>query len=101
MLGALESGIDIEKRISDIYKRCRSAEDIQQAFDQLQRDLDEQISTTLQEARKVAAQKKVNELGRCSFSAWWASTPRAAFAFFRRQQPIPDTRAFRFRNARR
>jgi adenine-specific DNA-methyltransferase len=51
VLGALESGIDIEKRINDIYKRCRSAEDIQQAFDQLQRDLDEQITTTLQEAR--------------------------------------------------
>ena len=51
VLGALESGIDIEKRISDIYKRCRSADEITQAFDQLQRDLDEQISTTLQEAR--------------------------------------------------
>ena len=51
VLGALESGIDIEKRINDIYKRCRTADDIQKAFDQLQRDLDEQISTTLQEAR--------------------------------------------------
>ncbi|MEX1096278.1 MAG: SNF2-related protein [Planctomycetales bacterium] len=51
VLGALESGIDIEKRINDIYKRCRSAEEIQQAFDQLQHDLDEQISTTLQDAR--------------------------------------------------
>ena len=51
VLGALESGIDIEKRISAIYKRCRSADEISQAFDQLQRDLDEQISTTLQEAR--------------------------------------------------
>lgn len=51
VLGALESGIDIEKRISDIYKRCRTAEDIQKAFDKLQRDLDEQISSTLQDAR--------------------------------------------------
>lgn len=51
VLGALESGIDFEKRISDIYKRCRSAEDIQTAFDQLQKDLDEQIQTTLQDAR--------------------------------------------------
>jgi adenine-specific DNA-methyltransferase len=51
VLGALESGIDIEKRISEIYKRCRSASEIQQAFDQLQRDLDAQISATLQEAR--------------------------------------------------
>jgi len=51
VLGALESGIDIEKRINDIYKRCRSADDIEKAFDQLQRDLDEQISATLREAR--------------------------------------------------
>ena len=51
VLGALESGIDIEKRISEIYKRCRSATEIQEAFDQLQRDLDEQITATLQEAR--------------------------------------------------
>lgn len=51
VLGALESGIDIEKRINDIYKRCRSAEDIQSAFDQLQRDLDEKIQVTMQDAR--------------------------------------------------
>ncbi len=51
VLGALESGIDIEKRINDIYKRCRSADDITRAFDQLQRELDEQISTTFQDAR--------------------------------------------------
>ncbi len=51
VLGALESGIDIEKRINDIYKRCRTAEEIQQAFDQLQLDLDEQITATLQETR--------------------------------------------------
>lgn len=51
VLGALESGIDIEKRISEIYKHCRSADDIQKAFDQLQRELDTEISTTLKEAR--------------------------------------------------
>ena len=51
VLGALEAGIDFEKRINDIYKRCRTAGEIQQAFDQLQKDLDEQITNTLQEAR--------------------------------------------------
>jgi superfamily II DNA or RNA helicase len=51
VLGALESGIDFEKRINDIYKRCRTADDIQRAFDQLQSDLDEQITATLQVAR--------------------------------------------------
>ncbi|WP_437193274.1 SNF2-related protein [Planctomicrobium sp. SH527] len=51
VLGALESGIDIEKRINDIYKRCRTVDEIQQAFDQLQLDLYEQIIATLQETR--------------------------------------------------
>ena len=51
VLGALESGIDIEKRINEIYKRCRTAEEIQSAFDQLQRDLDEKIQATMQDAR--------------------------------------------------
>ena len=51
VLGALESGIDIEKRISEIYQRCRTADQIRDAFDQLQRELDEQISSTMAEAR--------------------------------------------------
>ena len=51
VLGALETGIDIEKRISSIYKRCRSSEQIQQAFDRLQQELNEQITATLQVAR--------------------------------------------------
>jgi hypothetical protein len=51
VLGALESGIDIEKRISEIYKRCRTSEQIQNAFDQLQLDLNDQITSKLQSAR--------------------------------------------------
>ena len=51
VLGALESGIDFEKRINEIYKRCRSADEIQLAFDQLQKELDEQIQATLKDAR--------------------------------------------------
>lgn len=51
VLGAVESGIDIEKRINDIYKRCRSSDQIREAFDQLQLELSEKISTTYQMAR--------------------------------------------------
>lgn len=51
VLGAVGSGIDIEKRINGIYKHCRTADEIQQAFDQLQRDLDEPITATLKAAR--------------------------------------------------
>lgn len=51
VLGALESGIDFEKRIAEIYKHCRTSQQIQQAFDQLQLDLVEQISTKFESAR--------------------------------------------------
>lgn len=37
VLGAIESGVDFEKRINDIYQRCRKTEDIKVAFDQGER----------------------------------------------------------------
>ncbi|WP_145039026.1 SNF2-related protein [Paenibacillus sp. Y412MC10] len=52
VLGALESGVDFEKRIQSIYQSCRSAEEIQEAFNLLQRELDEQIQFKMQETRK-------------------------------------------------
>jgi ERCC4-related helicase len=52
VLGALESGVDIERRIAQVYQECRTAEDIQSAFDKIQAELDEQISSRLDETRK-------------------------------------------------
>lgn len=51
VLGALESGVDFEKRISDIYQSCRTTSEINTAFDCLQRELDEQIQSKMAEAR--------------------------------------------------
>ncbi|HXF92313.1 MAG TPA: hypothetical protein VNK46_06120 [Nitrospiraceae bacterium] len=36
MLGAIESGVDFEKRIADIYQRCRTPEEIKASFEELQ-----------------------------------------------------------------
>jgi superfamily II DNA or RNA helicase len=52
VLGALESGVDFEKRIAEIYQKCRSAEQIEFEFDQLQKDLDEQIVAGQRDARE-------------------------------------------------
>jgi hypothetical protein len=52
VLGAIESGVDIERRIADIYQSCRTAEDIAAAFDDLQADLDEQITARMSETRQ-------------------------------------------------
>src|SRR5450756_2602596 len=52
VLGAVESGIDFEKRIAGIYQQCRTTEQIQFEFDQLQLDLEAQISTGQRDARE-------------------------------------------------
>lgn len=52
VLGAVESGVDFEKRIAAIYQKCRTAEQIQFEFDQLQRDLEDQIVAKLGDARE-------------------------------------------------
>jgi len=41
ILGALESGVDIERRIVDIYQRCRSTDEVEAAFDALQVEMDD------------------------------------------------------------
>ncbi len=52
VLGAIESGVDFEKRIAEIYQRCRTPEQIRFEFDQLQRDLESQIAEGQRDARE-------------------------------------------------
>jgi adenine-specific DNA-methyltransferase len=51
VLGAIESGVDFEKRIADIYQRCRTPEEINASFDQLQRELSQQINEVMTRTR--------------------------------------------------
>lgn len=53
VLGAIESGVDFEKRIADIYQRCRSPEEIKASFDQLQSELGAQIDEAMTRARQL------------------------------------------------
>ncbi len=52
VLGAIESGVDFEKRIAEIYNECRQPEDIKQAFDDLQRELGTEITEAMKTARR-------------------------------------------------
>jgi len=52
VLGSIESGIDFEKRIIDIYQTCRKKEDIQSAFDTLQHDLSAEIIENMRSTRQ-------------------------------------------------
>ncbi len=51
VLGALESGVDFEKRIADIYQGCRTPDEIDEAFRELQAELEDQISARMASAR--------------------------------------------------
>ena len=52
VLGNIESGVDFEKRIAHIYQQCRTEEEIQSAFDALQRDMEPQIDETMNLTRQ-------------------------------------------------
>lgn len=52
VLGALESGVDFEKRIAAIYQRSRRPDDIQAAFDQLQLELSLEINEAMTQTRR-------------------------------------------------
>ncbi len=53
VLGAIGSGVDFEKRIADIYKNCRSHEQIKASFEQLQLDLSGEISQAMVKTRQL------------------------------------------------
>ena len=72
VLGTLESGIDFERKVLDIYQQCRSPKEIQKAFAELQEELEGKIHTKMQSTRKdllehfdedVHARLKVNLSG--------------------------------------
>ena len=52
VLGSIESGIDFEKRILEIYQTCRAPEEIDKAFDELQASLDDQIQEKMLSTRQ-------------------------------------------------
>ena len=53
VLGVIGNGVDFEKRIAQIYQECRTTEEIQSAFDDLQEELKPAISEKLQRVRSI------------------------------------------------
>lgn len=52
ILGSIESGVDIERHIHDIYQRCKSAETIDAEFDRLQARFKTELEARTQETRR-------------------------------------------------
>lgn len=53
VLGSIGNGVDFEKRITQIYNECRTTEEIEHAFDQLQEELRSEISDKMLKARST------------------------------------------------
>ena len=51
VLGAIESGLDFEKKISDILNTCRTNDEINQRFEKLQEEFKSEIDSEQQAAR--------------------------------------------------
>lgn len=52
VLGSIESGVDLEQRIMGIYQNCRSEDEINQQFDLLQEEMEEQINAAMDTTRQ-------------------------------------------------
>jgi len=53
VLGSIESGIDFEKQILAIYQRCRTTEEIEDAFDELQNQMESSIQARMLDTRRA------------------------------------------------
>lgn len=53
VLGSIESGVDFEKRIAEIYQKYRTEQEIIEQFDLLQKELDEQINSKMLSTRET------------------------------------------------
>lgn len=52
VLGAIESGVEFEKRIVSIYQNCRSTEDIEAEFERLRGEMESNIAVTMEDTRR-------------------------------------------------
>lgn len=53
VLGSIESGVDFERRVLAIYQQCRTTQEIDTAFRQLQQEMEESIQVRMDDTRKV------------------------------------------------
>ncbi|MBL8950594.1 MAG: DEAD/DEAH box helicase [Myxococcaceae bacterium] len=57
ILGALESGVDFERRVLDIYQSCRAPAEIDAAFTALQSDMGKSINKRMTETRSLLLER--------------------------------------------
>ncbi len=53
VLGSIENGVDFESKIASIYQNCRNANDIKEAFDELQETYKDKIDQKINKTRQA------------------------------------------------
>ena len=53
VLGALDSGVDFERRVLEIYQSCRSEKEVDEAFARLRAEMEAKIHSRMEEARSA------------------------------------------------
>jgi len=53
VLGSIESGVDFEKRVLNIYQTCRNDKEIEEAFNKLQEEFSQKIEETTLKTRQT------------------------------------------------
>lgn len=117
VLGAIESGVDFEKKIAEIVQTCRTAEEINAAFDDMQRELETQIEDKMRQTRdrlfehfdadvidklRIRMADAQTYIGKYEQWLWWlslfslhgvATFDHAHFKFFLKKTPVfsPET----------
>jgi len=121
VLGTIESGVDFERRMLDIYQTCRSTAEIQEAFEKLRAELDASITARVNDTRKILLEHfdedvhsrlKVNLTGANDHldqmgKMFWTVTKTqlradaefydADYSFRLKKSPIPNARTGRYR----
>lgn len=52
VLGSISSGVDFEKRLTEIYKQCRTKDQISKAFDELQEEFKDRIDKRIKQSQE-------------------------------------------------
>ena len=96
VLGTLESGVDFERRVLEIYQECRTPEEIEAAFQKLREELDEKIQSRMAETRQKLLEhfdEDVHARLRINLEGARQQLDRVGMMFWRLTRVILDGRA--------
>jgi len=96
VLGSIESGVDFERRVLDIYQQCRTLAEIEAAFVALRAELDSAIQTRIRDTRRILLEnfdEDVHERLRANLAGTREQLDRTGRMFWTTTRFVLDGRA--------